>query len=107
MITREQWRRFMDSPIVEWAMFGLGVILLLLALVVGPIPAPGGIIFASAGLALILKTSLWAKRHYVKFKRWQPKAGRWTDWALRRRSAQRREALLKADQRRPESGPGN
>ena len=107
MITREQWRRFMDNPIVEWAMFGLGVILLLLALVVGPIPAPGGIIFASAGLALILKTSLWAKRHYVKFKRWQPKAGRWTDWALRRPSAQRREALLKADQRRPESGSGN
>jgi hypothetical protein len=96
MITREQWRRFMDSPIVEWALFILGVILLLLALVVGPIPGPGGIIFAGAGLALILKTSLWAKRHYVKFKRWQPKAGRWTDWALRRPSAQRREAIRKA-----------
>ena len=100
MINREQWRRFMDSPVVEWSLFGLGVVLLLLALVVGPIPGPGGIIFAGAGLALILKTSMWAKRHYVKFKRWQPKAGRWTDWALRRGSAKRRKELAKADQAR-------
>ena len=104
----------MDNSIVEWGLFVLGVILLLLALVVGPIPGPGGIIFASAGLALILKTSLWAKRHYVKFKRWQPKAGRWTDWALRRSSAQRREALRRSSAQRREafrkaeqSGPGN
>jgi hypothetical protein len=39
-----------------------------------------------AGLALVLKTSMWAKRRYVRFKRWQPKAGRWADWALRRRA---------------------
>jgi hypothetical protein len=103
MITREQWRHFMDSPIVEWGLFVLGIILLLLALVVGPIPGPGGILFAGAGLALILKTSMWAKRHYVRVKRWQPKAGRWMDWALRRPSAQRREALHKAEQ----PGPGN
>ena len=45
------------------------------------------------GLALVLKTSMWAKRRYVRFKRWQPKAGRWTDWALRRGSAKRREAI--------------
>jgi hypothetical protein len=101
MITREQWRRFMDNPIVEWGLFVLGVIMLLLALVVGPIPGPGGIIFAGAGLALILKTSIWAKRHYVKFKRWQPKAGRWTDWALQRRSARRREAIRKSEQAQP------
>ena len=54
------------------------------------------------GLALVLKTSLWAKRHYVRFKRWRPKLfgrrftpGRWTDLALRRRSALRRERLRK------------
>jgi len=103
MITREQWRKFMDSPIIEWGLFVLGVILLLLALVVGPIPGPGGIIFAGTGLALILKTSMWAKRHYVRVKRWQPKAGRWMDWALRRPSAKRREALRKAG----ETGLGN
>jgi len=71
---------------------------------------PGGIVFAGAGLALILKTSMWAKRHYVKVKRWQPKAGRWMDWTLRRPSAQRREAVRKSEREQnelPESGLGN
>src|SRR3954466_4540649 len=103
MTRREQWRRFIDNPVVEWGLFVLGIILLLLALVVGPIPGPGGIVFAGAGLALILKTSMWAKRHYVRVKRWQPKAGRWMDWALRRQSHQRREAIRKAQ----DLGDGN
>jgi hypothetical protein len=80
---REKWAKLLDNPIVEWSMFGLGVILL----IVSPL----------VGLALILKTSMWAKRHYARFKRWQPKAGRWTDWALRRPSAQRREAIRKSE----------
>jgi hypothetical protein len=101
---REKWRRFFDLPIVEWSMFAAGVLLLILAVLSGPlIPGPNGILFGAAGLSLILKSSLWAKRHYVKFKRWQPKAGRWTDWALRRGSAKRREGLAKADQ----AAPGN
>ena len=96
MVTRRQWRRFIDHPVVEWAMFGLGVLLLILSPLVGAIPGPGGVIVAGVGLALILKTSMWAKRRYVRFKRWQPKAGRWTDWALQRRSAKRRQAVRKA-----------
>lgn len=103
MISREQWRRFMDHPVVEWGLFVVGMLLLVVSPLVGIIPGPGGVVVAGIGLALVLKTSLWAKRHYVKFKRWQPKAGRWTDWALRRRSAKRREALRKAEQ----TGPGN
>jgi hypothetical protein len=101
MITRDQWRKFIDHPVVEWAMFGIGVILLVVSPLVGAIPGPGGIVVAGVGLALILKTSMWARRYYVKFKRWQPKAGRWTDWALRRPSAKRREALRKADEEQP------
>ena len=98
MITRDQWRKFIDHPVVEWAMFGIGVILLIVSPLVGAIPGPGGIVVAGVGLALILKTSVWARRYYVKFKRWQPKAGRWTDWALRRPSAKRREALRKTEE---------
>jgi hypothetical protein len=98
MITRNQWRKFMDSPIVEWSLFAIGVLLVIAGFAVAPIPGPGGVFLIAPGLALILKTSLWAKRHYVRFKRWQPKAGRWADWALRRRSAKRREQLAKADQ---------
>ena len=95
MVTREQWRKFIDHPVVAWVMFGIGVLLLVVSPLVGAIPGPGGIVVAGIGLALILKTSVWARRRYVKFKRWQPKAGRWTDWALRRRSAKRRAAMLK------------
>src|SRR3569623_179235 len=95
---RERWRKFLDNPVVEWTLFAIGVILLMLSPLVGAIPGPGGIVVAGIGLALILKTSMWAKRRYVRFKRWQPKAGRWTDWALRRGSAKRREAIRKADE---------
>ena len=107
---REKWAKFLDNPIVEWAMFALGVALLILSPLVGVIPGPGGIVVAGLGLALILKTSMWAKRHYVRVKRWQPKAGRWMDWALQRRSAKRREAIRKAERGQtelPGSGLGN
>ena len=103
MIRREQWRRFIDHPVVEWTLFGLGVVLLAISPLVGAIPGPGGVIVAGIGLALVLRTSMWAKRRYVKFKRWQPKAGKWTDWALRRPSAKRREELRKS----AKSGSGN
>ncbi len=92
---RERWRQFLDQPIVEWGLFGLGLLLLFVSPLVGVLPGPGGIIVAGIGLALVLKTSMWAKRRYVRFKRWQPKAGRWTDWALRRPSARRRESIEK------------
>lgn len=98
MMTRRQWRQFIDHPAVEWAIFGIGLVLLLVvAPLVGALPGPGGIIIAGIGLAMVLKTSTWARRRYVKFKKWQPKAGRWTDWALRRPSAKRREAMRKAE----------
>ncbi len=100
MITRAQFDRFLDHPVVEWSMFVLGMLLLVVSPLVGAIPGPGGIIVAGIGLALVLKTSLWAKRHYVRFKRWRPKVGRrfaraLDRLALRRRSALRRERLRK------------
>jgi len=102
MITRDQWRKFIDHPVVEWGLFVIGVLLLIVSPLVGAIPGPGGIIVAGVGLALMLKTSMWARRYYVRFKRWRPTVfgrrltpGRWTDLALRRRSALRRERLRK------------
>lgn len=95
MWKREQWRQFIDHPVVEWSILVLGVILMILSPAAGVIPGPGGIFVFAIGLAMVLKTSMWAKRRYVHFKRWQPKAGRWTDWGLRRRSARRREAIRK------------
>ena len=101
-MSREQWRKFMDQPWVEWGLFGIGVVLIILGLIISPLPGPGGVFLIAPGAALILKTSMWAKRRYVRFKRWQPKAGRWTDWALRRPSAKRRDAIRKAGE--PGSG---
>ena len=108
---RGQWRKVMDNPVVEWAMFIIGVLLLIVAAVSGPlIPGPNGVVFAAAGLSLILKSSLWAKRHYARLKRKRVKIrgrhvviGEWTDWALRRQSARRRKERAKAEQ----SGPAN
>ncbi len=95
MFSRENWRWFIDHPVVEWSIFVVGVVLILLSPVAGVIPGPGVIFVFAIGLAMVLKTSMWAKRRYVRFKRWQPKAGRWADWGLRRRSARRREAMRK------------
>lgn len=95
MIDRSQWKRIVTHPIVDWTIFILGVILILLSPVVGALPGPGGIFVLALGLAMVLRTSHWARRRYVAFKKWQPKAGRWTDWGMRRKSALRREALAK------------
>jgi hypothetical protein len=101
MFSRKWWQEQLDKPGVEWSLFAAGVALIAVGLLVAPLPGPGGILFLAPGLALLLKSSMWAKRHYVKVKRWQPKAGRWMDWALRRPSARRREALRKAEEESP------
>jgi hypothetical protein len=106
MITREQWRSFIDHPVVEWTMFVIGILLIICSMIVGPIPGPGGLLFAVPGLILVLKSSMWARRYYVKLKRWEdasaPKLwrwritpARWADLMLRRRSTLRREAIRK------------
>ena len=111
MWTREKWGRFFNLPRVNWTLFALGVLLCAIGVVVAPIPGPGGIFFFAPGLALILKSSMWAKRHYVRIKRWQPKAGKWMDWGLRRKSAARRAAIAKAEKEQatlqPQEGGNN
>jgi hypothetical protein len=98
MMTRAQWRDFVRSRPVRTAMFMTGLLLIILSPLVGAIPGPGGVFVFAAGLTLALRNSDWAKRQYVRFKRWQPKAGGWADWGLRRRSARRREVLRKQRQ---------
>ena len=71
----------------------LGILLMLVSPAAGVLPGPGGLFVFAAGLTLTLRYSEWAKRRYVRFKRQHPNKGAWADWGLRRRSAQRREAL--------------
>ena len=100
MTLRRRLITIRNMKLVQSLLFGVGVLLLFVAApVAGPIPGPGGLVLAAAGLTLILRTSLWARRRYVRFKRWQPKAGHWFDWGLRRGSARRRTALAKARER--------
>lgn len=99
----DHWQRWMNNPIVEWTIFAVGALLMLVvAPLVGALPGPGGIFVFALGLAMVLKSSRWARRRYVEFKRWQPQAGRWTDWGLRRKSALRREAIAKTRKARAE-----
>ena len=100
VINRRSIGRFFDRAWVEWGMFLLGVVLIVIGIIITPLPGPGGVFFIVPGAALILKTSMWARRRYVRFKRWQPKAGHWTDLALRRPTARRREAIRKARRKR-------
>ena len=96
MLTRDQWREFRQSKPVRTALFMTGLLLMILSPLAGAIPGPGGIFVFAGGLALALRNSDWAKRQYVRFKRWQPKAGHWMDWGMRRRSHRRREERRKA-----------
>lgn len=90
MITRQQWNDFTQLPAVQWTLFGIGLVLVVVSPLLGALPGPGGVIVFGLGLGMMLKTSMWAKRHYVRFKRWQPKVARLTDWGLMRKSARRR-----------------
>ena len=95
-------------PVVRHCLVALGVLLIAITPIVGPLPGPGGIITFGAGLSLILKYTGWAKRLYVRLKRKHPNKGRWTDWSLRRASARRREELRKqaeAEARLPSEPP--
>jgi hypothetical protein len=106
MWTRKQWSGFFNLPKVNWSLFALGILLILGGLLITPLPGPGGIFLIAPGLAFVLKSSIWAKRHYVRIKKWQPRAGKWMDWSLRRKSAARREALRKAEKEAVVPPPG-
>ena len=95
---RIDWRHLTEYPAVRSALVVSGFILIALTPLLGPVPGPGGVFVFAAGLSLVLRYSAWAKRYYVRFKRRHPKKGDWADWGLRRASAKRRQALLKARQ---------
>lgn len=84
-IRRRLWLR-------PW-LLALGLLLLAVTPLVGVVPGPGGVFVFAAGMALVLRNSRLAKKLYVRFARRWPKAGEWSDWAMRRPSyLRRREA---------------
>ena len=83
------------SPVTRIGLLVLGVLLICLTPVVGPIPGPGGILVFGAGLMLVLRNSGWARKRFARFTRHWPRVGHYSDMALRRRSFRRRQQRAK------------
>jgi ribosomal protein L24E len=84
------YHRLRKSAHMRTILFGIGLFLMILAPIIGPLPGPGFIVLFPAGLALCLQNSKWAKRRYARFKRRRPRYAEWTDRIMRRGSAARR-----------------
>jgi hypothetical protein len=101
MAFRQAFSAAMQSTPMRIGQMVLGVVLLIITPVLGPLPGPGGMITFALGLGLVLRNSLWAKKRYVDFKRRYPKSGSWADWGLRRPSAKRRQKRAKEGMKLP------
>jgi len=67
-------------------MLAVGLLLMTVGPIVGgPLPGPFGIIAWGAGLALVLRSSRRARRHYARWAKRNPRWGAWTNRALRRK----------------------
>jgi hypothetical protein len=95
MSFNDHWRAAGRNPAVRILLLGLGLVLILITPFIAIFPGPGGFLTFGAGAALVLRYSAWAKRFYVRLQRRFPKSIAWSDWALRRASARRREAIRK------------
>jgi hypothetical protein len=79
-----------SHPATRGALIALGVVLLLVAAAIAPLPGPGGVFFVAGGLILILRNSAWAKRAFTRRRRTWPRLCAFLDRMMRRPSAQRR-----------------
>jgi hypothetical protein len=95
MTFRERFAALRQNPIARYGLLVVGVIFLIITPFLGALPGPGGIFTFAIGAGLVLQNSLWARKHYVRFKKKQPKIGGWADWGLRRASARRRDDIAK------------
>lgn len=82
-------------PTMRIAQIALGVLLIVMAGIVAPLPGPGGIFFFAGGLILILRNSRAAQVRFARIKRRWPRVGHMVDVAMRRQSALRRRARAK------------
>lgn len=55
------------------ALLVVGVLVVLLGVLIAPLPGPGGIPVIALGLMLILRSSYWAKRQFIRAQYARPK----------------------------------
>jgi len=84
------------SPILRIGQLVLGVLLILGAPILAPLPGPAGIFLFAGGMVLILRNSRWARLKWARLKRRWPRAGHFVDRMMRRQSAMRRHERAKA-----------
>jgi len=82
-------------PMKRWALLVLGVLLILGAGLVAPLPGPGGVFLFAGGMVLVLRHSPAACRRFARAKRRWPRVGGVMDRAMRRPSALRRHAIAR------------
>jgi hypothetical protein len=83
-------------PARRWAELTSGVVLMIAAPLVSPLPGPAGTLFFAGGMMLVLRNSARARHGFVRMKRRRPRLGALLDRAMRRGSALRRRARDKA-----------
>lgn len=54
-------------------MFALGVLVVVLGVLIAPLPGPGGLPVVALGLVLILRSSYWAKRQFIRAQYARPR----------------------------------
>ncbi len=57
----------------RWALMIGGLLIVLLGILIAPLPGPGGVPVIAVGLVLILKSSFWAKRQFIRAQYARPK----------------------------------
>lgn len=55
------------------AMFAAGLVVIGLGVLIAPLPGPGGIPVILVGLILVLRSSFWAKRQFIRAQYARPK----------------------------------
>ena len=83
-------------PLMRIAQLIVGVLLILGAALVAPLPGPGGVFLFAGGFLLILRNSRWAQVRWARVKRRWPRLGALVDRTMRRPSALRRREREKA-----------
>jgi hypothetical protein len=84
------------SPILRIGQLVLGVLLILSAPILAPLPGPAGIFLFAGGMILVLRNSKGARLKWARLKRRWPRAGHFVDRIMRRQSAMRRHERSKS-----------
>lgn len=64
----------------------LGLIIIILGVLIAPLPGPFGLPIAVLGLVVALRSSYWARRVFVRFRRKYPRIGGYLRAMLRKRA---------------------